>query len=110
MAATKTMSGNKPRTKGQIYTDIAASAELSRKQVAAVFDAMAGLIKKDLSNKGPGIFTVPGLMKVTRITKPATKAREGINPFTKQAMTFAAKPASKSVRARPIKAIKDAIA
>lgn len=106
MAATKTMSGNKPRTKGQIYTDIAASAELSRKQVAAVFDAMAGLIKKDLSNKGPGIFTVPGLMKVTRITKPATKAREGINPFTGEKMMFKAKPARNVVKVRPLKNLK----
>ena len=106
MAATKTMSGNKPRTKGQIYTDIAASAELSRKQVAAVFDAMAGLIKKDLSNKGPGIFTVPGLMKVTRITKPATKAREGINPFTKEKTIFKAKPARNVVKVRPMRGLK----
>ena len=55
-------------------------------------------------------FTMPGFAKFRVVKKPATKAREGINPFTKAPMTFPAKPASKSVRARPIKAIKDAIA
>ena len=60
--------------------------------------------------KKNGIFTLPGFAKFRVVKKPATKARQGINPFTKQPMTFAAKPASKSVRARPIKAIKDALA
>ena len=106
MAATKTMSGNKPRTKSQIYTDISTSTELSRKQVAAVFDAMASMIKKDLGGKGPGIFTVPGLMKVTRISKPATKAREGVNPFTGEKMMFKAKPARNVVKVRPLKNLK----
>ena len=106
MAATKTMNGSKPRTKSQIYTDIATSTELSRKQVAAVFDAMANLIKKDLGGKGPGIFTVPGLMKVKRIHKPATKAREGVNPFTGEKMMFKAKPARNVVKVQPLKNLK----
>lgn len=106
MAATKTMSGNKPRTKSQIYTDLAASTDLSRKQVASVFDAMAALIKKDLSSRGPGIFTVPGLMKVKRIHKPATKAREGTNPFTGEKMMFKAKPARSVVKVQPLKNLK----
>jgi len=106
MAATKTMNGIKARTKSQIYTDIATSTELSRKQVAAVFDAMANLIKKDLGGKGPGIFTVPGLMKVKRIHKPATKAREGVNPFTGEKMMFKAKPARNVVKVQPLKNLK----
>ena len=106
MAATKTMSGNKPRTKSQIYTDIATSTKLTRKQVAEVFDSMAALIKKDMSNKGPGIFTVPGLMKVKRINKPATKAREGTNPFTGERMMFKAKPARNVVKVQPLKNLK----
>ena len=56
------------------------------------------------------MFTLPGFAKFRVVKKPATKARQGINPFTKQPQTFAAKPASKSVRARPIKAIKNAVA
>lgn len=106
MAATKTMSGSKARTKSQIYTDIATSTDLSRKQVASVFDAMASMIKKDMGNKGPGIFTVPGLMKVKRINKPATKAREGVNPFTGEKMMFKAKPARNVVKVQPLKNLK----
>jgi nucleoid DNA-binding protein len=97
---------NKPRTKSQILTDIAQSTELSRKQVAGVFDAMGGLIKKDLSSRGPGIFTVPGLMKIKRIHKPATKARDGINPFTGEPTTFKAKPARNVVKVQPLKGLK----
>jgi nucleoid DNA-binding protein len=83
------------------------SGEVSRKQVKAVLECMADIAYKEL--KKNGIFTFPGFAKFRVVRKPATKAREGINPFTKQPMTYAAKPASKSVRARPIKAIKDAL-
>ena len=59
--------------------------------------------------EGPGVFTLPGLAKITVVQKPAVAAHEGINPFTKEKQKFAAKPASKGVRARPVKAIKDAV-
>ena len=85
----------------------ASGDDISRRQVKAILDAMASVGYKEL--KRNGIFTVPGFAKFRVVKKPATKAREGVNPFTKQPMTFAAKPASKSVRARPIKAIKDAL-
>ncbi|WP_437599034.1 HU family DNA-binding protein [Sorangium sp. So ce590] len=81
--------------------------EVSRKQVKAILESLTDIAYKEL--KKNGIFTMPGFAKFRVIKKPATKAREGINPFTKQPMTFAAKPASKSVRARPIKAIKDSL-
>ncbi len=98
----------KPRSKSEVYTEIANGTGLARKQVASVFDAMGGLIKKDL-NKGPGIFAVPGMMKITVIKKPATKAREGINPFTGEKQMFKAKPARKVVKIRPLKALKDMV-
>ena len=65
---------------------------------------MAGKTKKS------GTFILPGFAKFVVVKKPATKARPGINPFTKEAITIAAKPASKKVRARPVKAIKDVVA
>src|SRR5437764_1500761 len=98
---------SKAATKTEILTNIAASTELSRKQVAAVFDALAGQIKAAVGKKGPGIFAVPGLMKIMVIQKPATKARMGINPFTKQEQMFKAKPARKVIKVRPLKALKD---
>lgn len=81
--------------------------EVSRKQVKSIIEALADVGYKEL--KKNRIFTMPGFAKFRVVEKPATKARQGINPFTKEPMTIAAKPKSKSVRARPIKAIKEAV-
>ena len=97
----------KAATKSEILSKIAGATELYRKQVAAVFDALAGQIKAAVGKKGPGIFVLPGLAKITVVVKPATPERMGINPFTKQQQVFAAKPARKVVKIRPLKALKD---
>ena len=97
----------KAATKSEILTTIAGATELSRKQVSSVFDALGDLIGKNIGKKGPGIFAVPGLMKITVVNKPATKARKGINPFTKEEQIFKAKPARKVIKVRPLKALKD---
>lgn len=99
----------RPRTKGQIFGILAEHSELSRKQVAQVFEGMAGLIQNDLSKKGPGAFTVPGLIKLRVVRKPAVKARMGVNPFTKEQMMFKAKPARNAVRATALKNLKDKV-
>jgi DNA-binding protein HU-beta len=91
-------------TKSEIVATITKDTDLSRKQVVAVFDSLNGQIKKSL--RSGGLFTLPGLLKLKVVKKPATKAREGINPFTKEKMVFKAKPASKKVRALPLKALK----
>jgi nucleoid DNA-binding protein len=91
-------------TKSEIVAQITKDTDLSRKQVAAVFESLNGQIKKSL--RSGGLFTLPGLLKLKVVKKPATKAREGINPFTKEKMVFKAKPASKKVRALPLKALK----
>ena len=96
-------------TKSEILVSIAEYTELSRKQVASVFDGLAGLIHKGVGKKGPGMFVVPSLMKIVVINKPATKARKGINPFTKQEQMFKAKPARKIIKVRPLKALKDMV-
>ena len=98
---------NKAATKSEILTNIATATELTRKQVASVLDALAQQIKAAVGKKGPGVFTVPGLMKITVIHKPATKARKGINPFTKEEQMFKAKPARKVIKVRALKALKD---
>lgn len=104
MAKSKSAAG-KARSKSDVYRELADAAGISRKQVASVFDGMSAMIKKDLT-KGAGVFAVPGLMKIMVIKKPATKAREGINPFTKEKQMFKAKPARRIVRVRPLKALK----
>jgi nucleoid DNA-binding protein len=98
---------NKAATKSEILTNIATATELSRKQVSSVFDALSEQIKAAVGKKGPGIFAVPGLMKVIVVTKPATKARMGINPFTKVEQMFKAKPARKVIKIRALKALKE---
>jgi nucleoid DNA-binding protein len=97
----------KAATKSEILQAIAADTELSRKQVSAVFASLSEQIGKQVGKKGPGLFVVPGLMKIQVITKPATKARMGINPFTKQEQMFKAKPARRVIKVRPLKALKD---
>lgn len=91
-------------TKSDILNHISKETDLSRKQVGAVFDSLHGVIKKSLRSNG--LFTLPGLLKLKVVKKPATKAREGVNPFTGEKMTFKAKPASKKVRAMPLKNLK----
>ena len=100
----------KPPTKSEIYAKNVEDTGLTRKDVAAVFESLSGQIKKNLGGRGgPGVFTVPGLMKLRVVKKPARKARKGVNPFTGEEMMFKAKPASKAVKASPLKALKDMV-
>ena len=103
------MAKNKAKTKSEIYNELIASTQLARKQVAAIFDGLTTIVEQELGKKGPGMFTIPGLLKLKVISKPATKAREGINPFTKEPMTIKAKPARKVVKAYPLKSLKEMV-
>ena len=109
-AKKKTSAGSKPLSKTgvlQAVTDTVGE-ELSKKQVKTVVEALVSVGHREL--KKNGVFVLPGFAKFVVVKKPARPAREGINPFTKQKQKFAAKPASKGVRARPVKALKDAVA
>jgi nucleoid DNA-binding protein len=81
--------------------------EMTRKDVKGVIESLAKIGYKELNKSG--VFLVPGFAKFVVIKKPATKERSGINPFTKEPTIFKAKPARKIVRARPVKAAKDAV-
>jgi nucleoid DNA-binding protein len=93
--------------KTQLIEAVAVSSEVSKDDVKSVIENLAAVAYKELSASGE--FTLPGFAKFVVVTKPATEARKGINPFTKEPMDFAAKPASKAIKARPLKAIKDAV-
>ena len=100
----------KPPTKTEIYANIADETGLTKKQVGEVFDALDGLIEKSLTGRGaPKMFAMPGLCKITVQHKPATKEREGINPFTGEPTIFKAKPAKNVVKIRPLKKLKDMV-
>jgi nucleoid DNA-binding protein len=108
MATKKTTKKVTPMTKsGLLNALVDASGGLSRKQVKTLMDALTTIGHKEL--KRNGVFTVPGFAKFTVVRKPAQKARKGTNPFTGEPMMFKAKPARKVVRARPVKAAKDAV-
>jgi len=105
----KVSASGKPRSKGDVLRSIAQYGGVPRRDVAAVFHVMGSLIKADLSKNGSGVFSVPGLMRITVKRKPATKERRGINPFTKEPTIFKARPARNVVRVRPLKALKDMV-
>ncbi len=108
-AATKKTAAVKSATKGEIYAELATKTGLSKKQVSTVFDGLAELIGKHLGKKGPGLFVIPGMLKLRVVRKEATKAKQGINPFTKEPMTIKAKPARNVVKAIPLKALKEMV-
>jgi len=95
------------QNKTQMLTQISEATELSKKQVQAVLDELTNIIEGHVKKKGVGEFVLPGLLKVTTVKKPATKARKGINPFTGEEVMFKAKPASTSVKVRPLKKLKE---
>lgn len=94
-------------TKTQILAQIADNTELSKKQVQSVLDELNDIIEGHIKKRSCGEFVLPGLIKITTVKKPARRARKGINPFTGEETTFAAKPASTQVKVRPLKKLKD---
>jgi nucleoid DNA-binding protein len=99
----------KRMTKSEFVGAIAKKSGLEKKQVTVALIALNEVVYKELSKGGAGEVVLPGLIKLVTVKKPAVPAREGINPFTGQPAVFKAKPASKVVKARPVKQLKDAI-
>ena len=105
----KVSAAAKPRSKSDVFATIAQHADLHRRDVAAVFHALGALIKADLSKLGAGVFKIPGMLRIAVTRKPATKARMGVNPFTKEEVMLKAKPARNVVRVRPLRGLKDMV-
>jgi nucleoid DNA-binding protein len=103
----KSLAVQKPMTKSEILTTIAEHLEFRKTDVAAVLETLSDIIHAHVGKKGPGIFTLPGLFKIEVVKKPAVKARKGVNPFTGLEMEFAAKPASRKVKIKALKQLKD---
>ena len=96
-------------TKSQLMASIAEATKLPKRQVATVVESLGEHIVRHLKPKGSGKFTLPGIAKFTGVNKPARKARKGVNPFTGEEIMIKAKPASRGVRIRPLKALKDQV-
>lgn len=101
--ATKRMS------KSQFLTTLAEKSGLNKNQAASALDTINTMVAQQLGKGGPGEVLIPGLLKLNIVNKPATRKHEGINPFTREPMTYKAKAARKVIKARPLKALKDAI-
>ncbi|MEM6959926.1 MAG: HU family DNA-binding protein [Myxococcota bacterium] len=107
--ASKTTAISKPLSKSALLSEIADNTELSKKDVALVMDELAVIIERHLKKRGAGSFTLPGLLKIKTVKKPATKARKGVpNPFKPgETMDIAAKPATTKVKVLPLKKLKE---
>ncbi|TDJ37569.1 MAG: integration host factor [Gammaproteobacteria bacterium] len=96
-------------TKTAILTEIATKTDLNRNQVAAVFDELESLIERHIRKRAAGEFTLPGLLKVRSVRRPATKRRMGRNPATGEEIVISAKPASIRVRVTALKRLKEMV-
>ena len=95
-------------TKSGLIAHIAEVSDVAAKDVKAVLSALEGAMHGSISKKGAGSFTLPGILKITATKVPAKPKRRGINPFTKEEVWFAAKPATTKLKVRPLKKLKDA--
>ena len=93
--------------KTQILNELAENTGLNKKEISSVFDELAILIQRHIKKRSGGEFVLPGLLKIQTLKKPATKERKGKNPFTGEDTVFKAKPASTTVKVRPLKKLKD---
>ncbi len=98
-----------PMTKAVLYRTLAERTGLARKDINAVFESLDEIIEGHLKKRGAGVFTLPGLMKLKVVRKPARRARKGTNPFTGEEMVFKAKPAHNVIKISPLKGLKDKV-
>jgi nucleoid DNA-binding protein len=98
-----------PMSKSALFGSFAETTGMKRKDIVNVFDALTAQINGHVKKGAAGIFTLPGLLKIKVINKPATKARKGINPFTGEPAVFKAKPARRVVKVLPLKALKEMV-
>jgi nucleoid DNA-binding protein len=100
---------SKRMSKTQFVAAVAEKSGLTKKQANAALQAINTVVARELGKKGPGEVILPGLLKLVVVNKPATHQHEGVNPFTKQPMTYKAKAARKVVKIRALKALTDAV-
>jgi nucleoid DNA-binding protein len=102
----KTTAVREQFTKTQLLGTLAENTGLAKKDVASVLEELSAVMERHLKKRAVGQFTLPGLLKVKTVKKPATKARKMISPFTGEEITVAAKPARTSVKILPLKGLK----
>src|SRR4051794_25173493 len=99
----------KAATKTEVYTALADSTGLTKKQIGTVLDSLSAYIQTQIGKKGPGLFQLPGLLKIKRHIKPKQGERQGRNPKTGEPMTIKAKPARTVVKVLALKNLKEMV-
>ena len=100
---------DKRLSQSQFVDALAEKSGLTRKQAASALDTINAIVSQQLGKHGPGEVLIPGMLRLKVVDKPATPQHEGVNPFTKEPMTYKAKPARKVIKVMPLKALKDAV-
>jgi nucleoid DNA-binding protein len=100
---------DKRLSKSQFVDALAEKSGLTRKQAVSALDTINAIVSQQLGRQGPGEVLIPGMLRLKVVDKPATPQHEGVNPFTKEPMTYKAKPARKVIKVMPLKALKDAV-
>jgi nucleoid DNA-binding protein len=109
VAVKKLTSVKDPLTKSGIIKALMDMNGHAKKDVSALLEGLAALIELHVKSRGPGKFTLPGLLKITVVKKAARPARKGINPFTGEEVMFKAKPAHKVVKIKALRALKEMV-
>ena len=96
-------------TKSETIKAIAAKTGMNKSQIISVLEAFEQVVEEHIQESGPGYFTWPGLLKVETVVKPATPAKQRINPFTGKKTLYRAQPAKKTVKIKALKKLKDVV-
>jgi nucleoid DNA-binding protein len=99
----------KRMTKSEFVAALSKKSGLTKKQAASALDTLNVIVAEQLGKRGPGEVLIPGLLKLNVVNKPATPQHKGVNPFTREPMIYKAKPASKVIKARALKPLKDSV-
>lgn len=101
----------KPMNKTDLYEKIGERTGLKRKQVSDIFDILTEIMGQEMGKKGPGVFVLPGLLKLQRVHKPGIKGGKVVpNPWKRgETMVTRDKPAKNVIKARPLKRLKDMV-
>ncbi len=100
---------DKKMSKSEFVTALSEKSGLDKKHATLALDAINAMVAQQLGKGGPGEVLIPGLLKLKVVDKPATPQHEGVNPFTKEPMTYKAKPAHKVIKVMILKTLKDAV-
>jgi nucleoid DNA-binding protein len=109
MAAKKIPAIKDPMTKSGMIKAITDTTTISKRDVVSVLECLTQVIEHHVKSRGPGIFTMPGLMKIYVVKKPARPARKGVNPFTGEDIMIKARPAYKTVKIKALKKLKEMV-